>query len=136
MGAAADFKQFILRGNVVDLAVGVVIGASFNGVVTALVKDIVTPLIGIPGKISLGEIQFSINGSTFLVGEFLNAVISFIILALVVFFLVVKPVNYLMSRSKTELPVEPTVRDCPFCLSSVPKLATRCSFCTSELTPV
>ncbi|HLV79949.1 MAG TPA: large conductance mechanosensitive channel protein MscL [Chthonomonadaceae bacterium] len=135
MSLASEFKAFILRGSVVDLAVGVVIGAAFTGVVTAFTKDIITPLIGIPGKLSIGDIAFSINGSRFLVGEFINAVISFLIIAFVIFFFVVRPVNWLMSRRKTETPVDPTTRECPFCLSSIPVQATRCAFCTSEVTP-
>jgi large conductance mechanosensitive channel len=133
MSAASDFKTFILRGNVVDLAVGVVIGAAFGGVVTALVKDIVTPLIGIPGKIDLSSWVFTVNGSRFPIGDFFNTVISFILIALVVFFLVVRPVNYLMARRKTETPVDPTTKECPRCLSSIPVKATRCAFCTSDV---
>lgn len=133
MGVVSDFKTFILRGNVVDLAVGVVIGAAFAGVVTAFTKDIITPLIGIPGKISLGELYFSVNGSKFMIGDFLNAVISFLLIALAVFFLVVRPVNWLMSQRKAETPVDPTTRECPYCLSSIPIQATKCAFCTSEV---
>ena len=134
--ALSDFKAFILRGNVVDLAVGVVIGAAFSGVVTAMVKDIITPVIGIffnPKNNSFANMFFLINGSQFLIGDFINAVISFLIIASVVFFFVVRPVNYLMSRRKTELPLDPTTRDCPFCLSSIPIKAVRCAFCTSEV---
>ena len=135
MSLASDFKAFILRGSVVDLAVGVVIGAAFTGVVTAFTKDIITPLIGIPGKINAGDISFSINGSRFLIGEFLNAIISFLIIAFVIFFFVVRPVNWLMSRRKTETPVDPTTRECPYCLSSIPVKATRCAFCTADVPP-
>ncbi|MBV9851301.1 MAG: large conductance mechanosensitive channel protein MscL [Armatimonadetes bacterium] len=135
MSAAKEFREFILRGNVVDLAVGVVIGGAFGAIVTAFVKDLVTPLIGIPGKVDLSAYKFSVNGSVFQIGEFLNTVISFLIIAAVVFFLVVKPVNYLMSRRKTETPVAPTTRECPRCLSSIPIAATRCAFCTSDVTP-
>src|SRR4029077_11618493 len=98
----SGFKQFILRGNVVDLAVGVVIGAAFGGVVTALTKDIVNPLIGIPGRMSLCDSTYTVNGSKFMIGDFLNTVISFIIMAFVIFIFVVKPVNWLMSQKKTE----------------------------------
>jgi len=136
MSAIQEFRDFILRGNVVDLAVGVVVGAAFTGVVTAFTKDVITPLIGIPGKISLGEIKFKINGSEFLIGDFFNTVISFIIIAAVVFFFVVKPVNWLMSRRKTDTPTAPETRECPYCLSKVPMAATRCAFCTSELKQV
>ena len=133
MSAASDFKQFILRGNVVDLAVGVVIGGAFGAIVTALVNDLITPLIGLPGKIDLSSLNVKVGNANFLVGHFLNSVISFLLIALVVFFLVVRPVNYLMSRRKTETPVEATTKECPFCLSSVPLKATRCAFCTSDL---
>ena len=135
MSAASDFKAFVLRGNVVDLAVGVVIGASFGGVVNAFVKDIITPLIGIPGKIDLSSWSFMVNGSRFQIGDFLNTAIGFLLITLVVFFLVVKPVNYLMSRRKVEAPVDPTTRECPRCLSSIPIKATRCAFCTSDVAP-
>jgi large conductance mechanosensitive channel len=135
MSVASDFKTFILRGNVVDLAVGVVIGAAFAGVVTAFTKDIITPLIGIPGKISLGDLTFSVNGSKFLIGDFLNAMISFVLIALAVFFLVVRPVNWLMARRKTEAPADLTTHECPRCLSSIPIKATRCAFCTSDVAP-
>ena len=132
--ALSDFKAFILRGSVVDLAVGIVIGAAFGTVVAALVKDLITPLIAaIGGQPDFSSLRFTINKSTFLYGDFINAVVAFIILAAVVFFFVVRPVNALMARRKTELPADPTTRDCPFCLSSVPLKATRCPFCTSEL---
>ena len=133
MSIVKDFQTFILRGNVVDLAVGVVIGAAFTGVVTAFTKDIITPIIGIPGKLSLGEYAFSINGSKFLIGDFLNTLISFLLTALVVFFLVVRPVNWLIARRKTDTPAEETTRECPQCLSKIPLKATRCAFCTSEV---
>ena len=136
MSLASEFKAFILRGSVVDLAVGVVIGAAFTGVVTAFTKDIITPLVGIPGKINAGDLAFTINGSKFLIGDFINAIISFLIVACVIFFFVVKPVNWLMSRRKTETPVDPTTRECPYCLSSIPMQATRCAFCTADVTPV
>jgi large conductance mechanosensitive channel len=132
----SEFKAFILRGNVVDLAVAVVIGAAFGAVVTALVKDIITPIIAaIFGKPDFSSISFTINNSTFYIGDFINAVISFLLIAAAVFFFVIKPVNLLMSTRRTETPTGPTTRDCPFCLSSVPLAATRCAFCTSELTP-
>ena len=134
MSLASEFQAFILRGNVVDLAVGIVIGAAFGTVVSALVKDLITPLLAaIGGQPDFSKLSFTINKSTFLYGDFINAVISFIILAAVIFFFVVKPVNTLMSMRKTETPVLPTTRDCPYCLSSVPIKATRCAFCTSEL---
>ncbi len=129
-----DFRDFILRGNVVDLAVAVVIGAAFTGVVNALVKDLLTPLIAaVGGQPDFSAITFTINGSRFLIGDFINAVVSFLIIAAVIFFLIVRPLNALMTRFKTEPPVAPETRECPYCLSSVPVKASRCSFCTSEL---
>ena len=129
-----DFKQFLLRGNVVDLAVAVVIGAAFGAVVTAFVSDFVTPLIAaIGGEPDFSSLDFKINDSSFLYGHFINALLSFVVIAAVVFFFVVVPVNKLMEMQKTDRPVEETVRDCPFCLSSIPKAASRCAFCTSEL---
>jgi large conductance mechanosensitive channel len=133
MSAMQDFKQFVLRGNVVDLAVGVVIGAAFGAVVTALVKDIITPIVSIPGKVNFSNRSVTIGGGVIQYGDFLNTVISFLLIAFVVFFFIVRPVNWLMERRKTETPVEATTRDCPFCLSSVPIKASRCAFCTSEL---
>jgi large conductance mechanosensitive channel len=127
-----DFRDFILRGNVVDLAVAVVIGAVFGAVVTALVADLITPLIAaIGGKPDFGALHFTVNSSTFKYGEFLNAIISFVVIAAAVFFLVVVPVNKLMAMHKK--PEDPTSRDCPYCMSSVPLAATRCAFCTSDI---
>jgi large conductance mechanosensitive channel len=135
MSAATEFRDFILRGSVVDLAVGVVIGGAFGGIVGAFTKDIITPLIGIPGKIDLSAYKFTVHGSVFQVGDFLNTIISFLIIAFIVFFLVVKPVNYLMSRRKTEPAPAATTRECPRCLSSIPLAASRCAFCTADVTP-
>jgi large conductance mechanosensitive channel len=134
MSLASDFRDFILRGNVVDLAVGVVIGAAFNGVVGAFTKGIITPLIGIPGQISVGDLSFAINGSKFLIGEFINTLISFLITAAVVYFFVVRPMVWLAARRKTETAVEETTRECPECLSKIPVAARRCAFCTAEVT--
>jgi len=129
-----DFKQFLLRGNVVDLAVGVVIGVAFGAVVTALVGDLITPLIGaIFGKHDFSALTFAVNGSVFKYGAFINAVISFVLVAAAIFFFVVRPVNALMARRRTEPPVDPTTRECPECLSSIPKAARRCAFCTAEV---
>jgi|SRR5579859_7195373 len=128
-----DFKQFLLRGNVVDLAVGIVIGAAFGALVTAFVKDFVTPLIAAIVGTSKNGMSFRIGAATFLVGDFLDAVISFLLIAAVVFFLVVKPVNYLVSRSRGEESPDPTTRKCPECLSEIPVEARRCAFCTSEV---
>jgi large conductance mechanosensitive channel len=129
-----DFKEFLLRGNVVDLAVGVVIGLAFGAVVTAFVEDLVTPLIAaIFGTQDFSSLSFTINGSEFLYGAFLNALLAFVLIAAAVFFLVVRPVNALMARRKTEPPVEPDTRTCPECLSSIPTAARRCAFCTAEV---
>ncbi|TME07116.1 MAG: large conductance mechanosensitive channel protein MscL [Chloroflexi bacterium] len=134
MKVVDEFKTFILRGNVVDLAVGIVIGAAFTAVVSAFVADIITPLIGIFGKIDLSALVVTVNNSKFQIGAFLNAVISFLIVSAVIFFLVVKPVNILAARRRRgEEPTDPTSRDCPYCLSSVSIKATRCAFCTSAL---
>jgi large conductance mechanosensitive channel len=129
-----DFKAFLLRGNVVDLAVAVVIGAAFGAVVASLVADIITPIIAaIFGSHDFSALTFTINKSVFRYGAFLNAVIAFVSIAAAVFFFVVRPVNALMARKKTEPPVEATTRDCPECLSSIPKAAKRCAFCTAEV---
>ncbi len=129
-----DFKQFLLRGNVVDLAVGIVIGAAFGAVVAALVKDLITPLVAaVFGSHDFSALAFTINGSRFAYGDFVNAVLSFVTIAAAVFFLVVKPVNALMARRRTEPPVDETTRQCPECLSEVPIAARRCAFCTSQL---
>jgi large conductance mechanosensitive channel len=130
------FKQFILRGNVLDLAVAVVMGAAFGAVVTALVKDLLTPLIAaVAGSPDFSGIALSVNGSKLLVGDFLNAVIAFLMMAAVVYFFVVLPVNSLMARLRRgEAPPDPTTKKCPECLSDVPVGARRCAFCTSALT--
>jgi large conductance mechanosensitive channel len=131
-----EFRQFLLRGNLVDLAIAVVIGAAFGAVVTALVKDLVTPLIAaVGGQPDFSDLDFTINSSRFAYGDFLNAVISFVIIAAVVFFLVVKPINALMDRMQTSPPVEEETRECPACLSQIPFAARRCAFCTEEVGP-
>jgi large conductance mechanosensitive channel len=134
----SDFKKFILRGNVVDLAVAVVIGAAFTAVVTAFVKDFITPLIGaIFGTQDFSNLYFTVNHSEFNYGAFINALLSFLIVATVVFFVVIIPLNMLMKRMNL-LPKEepePETRDCPQCLSDIPVAAHRCAFCTSEVTP-
>jgi large conductance mechanosensitive channel len=132
-----DFKEFLLRGNLVDMAVGVVIGLAFGAVITALVADLITPLIAaIGGNPNFSGLTFTINKSHFLYGSFINALISFAVIAAVVFFLVLKPVNALMARRRTETPVAATTHPCPECLSEVPIAARRCAFCTSEIAPV
>jgi large conductance mechanosensitive channel len=128
-----DFRAFILRGNVVDLAVGVVIGVAFKSVVDALVADLVTPIVSIPGKTNFSELQFHIRHSAFKYGDFINVVIAFATIAAAVFFFVVVPVNKLMELRRTEPDVESTTRDCPECLSSIPRAAQRCAFCTAEV---
>lgn len=129
-----DFKQFLLRGNLVDMAVGVVIGLAFGAVIAALVADLITPLIAaIGGQPDFSGLTFTIHRSHFLYGAFVNALISFVVIAAVVFFLVVRPVNALMARRRTEPPVDATTRQCPECLSEIPIAARRCAFCTSEV---
>ena len=129
-----DFKAFLLRGNVVDLAVALVIGVAFGAVVTAFVSDLMTPLIAaIGGQPDFATLDFTINGSTFKYGHFLNQLISFFIIAAVVFFFVVKPLNHLIARSRKETSVDPTMQKCPECLSEVPVGAKRCAFCTSAI---
>jgi large conductance mechanosensitive channel len=131
---ASEFKQFVLRGNVIDLAVGIVIGAAFVAVVQAAVEDLITPLIAaIFGQPDFSRLTFEIGGSVFKYGHFLNALISFVIVALVVFFFVVKPVNALMSRSQRRESPDPSTRKCPECRSEIPIDARRCAFCTSEV---
>ena len=127
------FKQFILRGNVVDLAVAVVIGAAFGAVVAALVKDLLTPLIAaLVGKPDFSAIKFTVNGSEFLIGDFINAVVSFLLIGAAVYFFVVLPVNTLIARIRRgETVPDPTTKKCPECLSEVPIAARRCAFCTS-----
>jgi len=129
-----DFKEFLLRGNLVDLAVGVVIGIAFAAVISALVADLITPLIAaVGGKPDFGNLSFTINGSHFLYGHFINALITFVVIAAVVFYLVIVPVNALMARRRTEPPVAAETRPCPQCLSEIPLAARRCAFCTAEV---
>ena len=129
------FKQFLMRGNVIDLAVAVVIGAAFGAVVTALVKDLITPLIAaIVGKPDFSAIVFEINASKFLIGDFINALVSFLLVSAAIYFFVVVPVNALTARMRRgEAPPDPTTKKCPECLSEVPIAAHRCAFCTSSL---
>jgi large conductance mechanosensitive channel len=129
------FKQFLLRGNVLDLAVAVVIGAAFSAVVAALVKDLLTPFIGaIVGAPDFSALALTINGSKLLIGDFLNAVLAFVMMSAAVYFFVVLPVNALTARiHRGEAPPDPTSKKCPECLSEVPIAARRCSHCTSAL---
>jgi large conductance mechanosensitive channel len=129
-----EFRQFILRGNLVDLAVAVVIGAAFTAVVKAIVADLITPLIGaIGGKHDFSTLSFTINHSKFAYGDFLNELVTFVIVAFVVFYFVIRPVNALLNLLKAETPTEHPTRECPKCLSQIPAGATRCMFCTSEV---
>ena len=128
------FKKFLLRGNLVDLAVAVVIGAAFGAIVTALVKDLITPLIAaIGGQPDFSNLAFTINKSTFKYGDFLNALISFVIIAAVVYFLVVMPFSKLLERFRPE-PAQPApTQTCPHCLSAIPVQASVCAFCTRDV---
>jgi large conductance mechanosensitive channel len=129
-----DFTAFLLRGNVIDLAVAIVIGVAFTTVITAFVEDLVTPLIAaLGGEPDFSALTFTINGSTFRYGDFINKVLSFLIIAAVIFFFVVQPVNYLTQRAKKEPPPDPTLKKCPECISAIPVDARRCAFCTTEL---
>ena len=131
-----EFRSFLLRGNLVDLAIAVVVGTAFTAVVNALVKDLITPLIAaVGGKPNFGALAFTINDSRFAYGDFLNALLTFLIVAAVVYFLVLKPVNALMAHLRTEPDVERQTRDCPECLSAIPAAATRCAFCTAAVPP-
>ncbi|TMF53155.1 MAG: large conductance mechanosensitive channel protein MscL [Chloroflexi bacterium] len=126
------FKAFLLRGNVVDLAIGVVIGIAFAAVIGAFVKDLVTPLIAaIGGKPDFSALSFTINQSKFLYGDFINALLAFVIIAAVIYFFVVVPYTTLIERSRKEPPADPTTKKCTECLSEIPKDARRCAFCTS-----
>ena len=129
------FKQFLLRGNVVDLAVAVVVGGAFGAVVTALVKDLLTPLIAaVAGKPDFSAIVFTVNGSKFLLGDFLNALVSFVMIAAAVYFVVIMPMNAIAERRRRgQAPPDPTTKTCPECLSDVAIGARRCAFCTSSL---
>ena len=129
------FRQFIMRGNVLDLAVAVVVGGAFGAVVTALVKDLITPLIAaVVGKPDFSAIVFTVNGSKFLIGDFINAIVSFLLISAAIYFFVIVPVNALMARiNRGEAPPDPTTKKCTECLSEVPIAATRCAFCTQPL---
>ncbi len=132
-----EFKQFVLRGNVIDLAVAVVIGAAFAALVEAMVADIITPVIGaIGGQPDFSGLVFTINGSKFLYGAFINALLAFLIIAAVIFVFVVKPMNAVLTRMLTEPTPDPLTAKCPECLSEIQVGARRCPFCTAALTPV
>jgi len=131
----SGFKQFVLRGNVVDLAVGVVVGAAFGSVVTALVKDIITPLIAaLVGKPDFSSLGFSIGTTAFPVGDFINTVVSFLLVAAAIYFFVVTPVNALIARTRKDpAPADPTTKKCPECLSEIPIDARRCAYCAQPV---
>lgn len=129
-----DFKAFVLRGNVIDLAIAVVIGVAFGELIKLVVDGLITPILAIPGeKPSLRGYIFEIGGAEFLWGAVLEGIINFVAIAAVLFFFVVRPVNLLMARRKTEPEVAAVTRDCPYCLSSIPVAATRCAFCTADV---
>lgn len=126
------FRDFIMKGNVVDMAVGVVIGVAFGGVVTAMVKDLVTPIIGVfGGTPDFSGIFFTVNHSKFMVGDFINSLISFLIIAAVIYFAVVIPMNKVTEKMKSGKSIDPTEKACPECLSLIPVKAKRCKFCTA-----
>jgi large conductance mechanosensitive channel len=130
----SGFKQFLLRGNVVDMAVGIVVGAAFGTVVTSFVKDLLTPFIAaLVGQPDFSSIAFQINGSKFAIGNFVNSLVSFVIIAAAVYFAVVLPINALVARKHKQPPASPTIKRCPECLSEIPLEAKRCAFCTSAL---
>ena len=131
----SGFRQFLLRGNVIDLAVAVVIGGAFGTVIAAMVKDLLTPLIAaVVAQPDFSAITFTINGSQFLIGDFINALLAFVLISAVVYFFVVVPVNAIAARrARGEAPADPTTKECPECLSAVPIAARRCAFCTSAL---
>lgn len=126
------FKNFIMRGNIVDLAVAVVMGGAFGAIVNALVKDLITPFIGaLGGKPDFSGIYFTINGSRFMIGDFLNSLTSFVIMSVVIYFFVVTPMNKVMEKVKKGEKVDPTEKSCPECMSQIPLKARRCKYCTS-----
>ncbi|HUY30570.1 MAG TPA: large conductance mechanosensitive channel protein MscL [Acidimicrobiales bacterium] len=128
-----DFKDFILRGNVIELAIAFVVGTAFATVVKALVTDMFTPLLSIPGHVSFANLHFTVNGSTFYYGDFLNTVIAFLVVAAAMFFLVVRPIAVVTARlKKRQGEAPPETKECPECLSTIPYLARRCSQCTAE----
>ena len=129
-----DFKAFILRGNVLDLAVAVVLGVAFTAVITALVTGLITPLVAaIFGSHDFSSLTFTVNNSVFRYGAFLNALLAFVIIAAVLFYLVVMPANALVQRARREPTPDPTTKKCPECLSEIPIDARRCAFCTTQL---
>jgi len=133
----SGFRKFVLRGNVIDLAIAVVIGAAFGTVVQALVKDLITPLIGAIGGVpDFSALFFTVNTSRFLIGDFINALVSFIVIAAVVYYFVVIPINGLVARFSPEPPPPAPTRECPECLSKIPQKARRCAFCAATVAAV
>lgn len=128
-----EFRAFILRGNVLDLAVGVVIGAAFGAIVSSFVGDILTPLLGLLNVPDFKDAAVKVGSAEVRYGRFINAALAFLMISSAVFFLVVKPVNHLMERMKTEPDVDSPTKNCPFCISSIPVQATKCAFCGSEV---
>jgi large conductance mechanosensitive channel len=129
-----DFKQFLMRGNTLDLAIALAIGAAFGAVIASLVADLLTPLIAaIFGEPDFSRLTFTINGSIFRYGAFLNTVIAFVLVAIAIFFFVIRPLNAFTQRMRSEPPPDPTTRKCPECLSEIPVEARRCAFCTVEV---
>jgi len=130
-----DFKKFILRGNVVDLAVAVVVGGAFGAIVTAFVRDLITPLLAaVGGQHDFSGLYFTINNSRFMYGDLLNAIISFLLIASVIFFFVVQPINKLVTRAnRNKSSDEPSEKKCNFCLSTIPAAASKCRYCTSTV---
>jgi large conductance mechanosensitive channel len=136
MSLVEEFKAFITKGDVIDMAVGVVIGLAFNALIQAFVAGLITPLVGVFLKTDFSSYSFTVNGSKFAAGTVINAAISFLIIAAVVFFLIVKPVMAMAERRKAKKKAEPpTTRDCPECLSKIPLKASRCMYCTSVVAP-
>lgn len=129
------FKDFITRGNLIDLAVAVVIGTAFTAVVTAIVTDLIMPLIGAIFKSGqFANLTFTLHGSTVQYGAFIDAVVSFLVIAAVVYFVIVKPMAMFLARIQKN--AEATTRDCPECLSTIPIAASRCMYCTAQVPPV
>ncbi len=131
----SEFKAFVLRGNVVDLAVGVVIGAAFGAIVTSLVQDVITPALGLLNLPDFSEDFVAVGEAKLYWGKFINAMISFLVIAAVIFFFVVKPVNHLMARDKGDEELPPETKDCPHCLTTIPAGAAVCSACTRDIAP-
>lgn len=134
MSIVSDFVDFISKADVTALAVAVVFGVAFNNIITAMVTDVITPLIGIPGSVNFNSITYTVHGSTFLIGPFINSIINFIIIALVVFFIIVRPLQKLEKvRQSKKAPASSTTKTCPHCLQTIPIKATRCMYCTSKV---